>query len=226
MTEHEEARRLAFKRDMDALIFKAKQGRLSLGEQNDLGMMLSVWLDEHEEGVATPPGSGGSMTEHEEARRRWRTELAQAKQKLLAEANRAAHNEQDSPYTDAEIEHEEARRLVAVGEHECVTCHRCACTFARVHPACPRCSQEARGLVALAKAEQELNRAEVNHNFWEARALRAEAQLAKAEQERDAAIADCQTAEENARAALCRAQDAEDDLQTATQMLSEHGLAS
>ncbi len=157
MTEHEEARRLAFKRDMDALIFKAKQGRLSLGEQNDLGMMLSVWLDEHEEGAATPPGSGGSMTEHEGG-----------------------------------------RRLVAVGEHECVTCHRCACTFARVHPACPRCSQEARGLVALAKAEQE----------------------------RDAAIADCQTAEENARAALCRAQDAEDDLQTATQMLSEHGLAS
>lgn len=37
-----------------------------------------------------------------------------------------------------------AARLIAVGTHECVTCPRCACTFAAVHPACPRCSEESR----------------------------------------------------------------------------------
>ena len=31
-------------------------------------------------------------------------------------------------------------RLIAVGLHECVTCLRCATTFAAVHPACPYCS--------------------------------------------------------------------------------------
>jgi len=34
--------------------------------------------------------------------------------------------------------------LVKVGSHECVTCQRCATTFAAVHPACPSCSQEFR----------------------------------------------------------------------------------
>jgi hypothetical protein len=34
--------------------------------------------------------------------------------------------------------------LMRVGKHECVTCQRCACTFAAVHPACPRCSEEFR----------------------------------------------------------------------------------
>lgn len=34
--------------------------------------------------------------------------------------------------------------LVEVGPHECVTCQRCATTFAAVHPACPSCSQEFR----------------------------------------------------------------------------------
>lgn len=34
--------------------------------------------------------------------------------------------------------------LVAVGKHECVTCMRCACTFAAVHPACPSCAATTR----------------------------------------------------------------------------------
>lgn len=32
-------------------------------------------------------------------------------------------------------------RLIPVGSHECVTCERCATTFAAVHPACPSCVQ-------------------------------------------------------------------------------------
>lgn len=35
--------------------------------------------------------------------------------------------------------------MIPVGEHDCVTCPRCACTFASVHPACPRCSEANRG---------------------------------------------------------------------------------
>lgn len=44
------------------------------------------------------------------------------------------------------MEAEQIKRtiLVEVGPHECVTCQRCATTFARVHPACPSCSQEFR----------------------------------------------------------------------------------
>lgn len=34
--------------------------------------------------------------------------------------------------------------LVHVGERECVTCTRCATTFAAVHPACPYCSADRR----------------------------------------------------------------------------------
>jgi len=34
--------------------------------------------------------------------------------------------------------------MIAVGMHECYTCERCACTFATVHAACPRCSEAAR----------------------------------------------------------------------------------
>src|SRR5215471_10407359 len=30
--------------------------------------------------------------------------------------------------------------FIPVGKHECVTCLRCATTYAAVHPACPRCS--------------------------------------------------------------------------------------
>ena len=40
--------------------------------------------------------------------------------------------------------------LIEVGEHQCLTCTRCSTTFARVHPACPSCSQEFR-----ARAENE-----------------------------------------------------------------------
>jgi hypothetical protein len=32
--------------------------------------------------------------------------------------------------------------LIDVGEHECVTCTRCATTFAKVHPACPECTAQ------------------------------------------------------------------------------------
>lgn len=39
--------------------------------------------------------------------------------------------------------------LVPVGEHECATCELCACTFAIVHPACPRCSEQERILALL-----------------------------------------------------------------------------
>jgi hypothetical protein len=35
-------------------------------------------------------------------------------------------------------------KTVDVGMHECVTCTRCATTYARVHPACPSCSMETR----------------------------------------------------------------------------------
>lgn len=34
--------------------------------------------------------------------------------------------------------------LISVGLHECVTCLKCACTFAAVHPACPRCAEQHR----------------------------------------------------------------------------------
>ncbi len=90
-TEHEEARRLAFKRDMDALIFKAKQGRLSLGEQNDLGMMLSIWLDEQSAALAKAEQPQPYETERELAREleRLREALEELKDHVCVEVDRA-----------------------------------------------------------------------------------------------------------------------------------------
>ena len=50
--------------------------------------------------------------------------------------------------------------LVRVGEHECVTCERCATTFAVVHPACPSCSQEFRLRQELVECRDRLEHAE------------------------------------------------------------------
>lgn len=38
----------------------------------------------------------------------------------------------------------EMPELIPVGKHECVTCRRCATTFAAVHPECPACILRAR----------------------------------------------------------------------------------
>lgn len=46
--------------------------------------------------------------------------------------------------------------LVAVGQHECVTCVSCATTFAFIHAACPRCVQDAR-VETLREALEALN---------------------------------------------------------------------
>lgn len=55
--------------------------------------------------------------------------------------------------------------LLPVGEHECVTCRRCACTFAVVHPACPRCSTEERAAQQLEQADS-LAEANKRLNEW------------------------------------------------------------
>lgn len=44
----------------------------------------------------------------------------------------------------------------SVGMHECVTCSRCACTYAAVHPACPRCSESDRLEADLARTRLDL----------------------------------------------------------------------
>ena len=45
----------------------------------------------------------------------------------------------------------DAPALLPIGEHECVTCTRCALSFAAAHPACPRCAQAWRGEQDLAR---------------------------------------------------------------------------
>ena len=66
-------------------------------------------------------------------------------------------------------------------------------------------------ILSAALSDTEANRDawKTNAGGWQSRALAAEAKLREAEQERDAAIADCVTAEHNARAALDRAEAAE-----------------
>jgi hypothetical protein len=58
---------------------------------------------------------------------------------------------------------------IDVGEHECVTCPRCATTYAKVHPACPRCSSAARAVAAeTALAEAKRERDEWKNAQWAA----------------------------------------------------------
>ena len=60
---------------------------------------------------------------------------------------------------EKEIDLREDGKLVNVGEYECVTCTRCATTFAIVHPTCPRCVMQAEAAWLrheLEKAEEKL----------------------------------------------------------------------
>jgi hypothetical protein len=64
-----------------------------------------------------------------------------------------------SPYMESAVTLDAAARL-PVGRHECVTCRRCACTFAAVHPACPRCSERHRSAGEIDRLTQLLHNVE------------------------------------------------------------------
>jgi len=67
-------------------------------------------------------------------------------------------NQVSTPYDAERLEQDKpGETLLDVGEHECVTCPRCACTFAKVHPACPRCSVEAQLVQVERKSSDAIN---------------------------------------------------------------------